>query len=278
VTFKTLFLSPLPAGIALAAVAAVVIVAAAIICPAARRPLARWLAVALGCAAFVAISLTAYVSANDLYLPSPDSLFNRLNVAAAPAYCLGFVALLAAFGVALRALASRAGFRQATAGAVVVTAIVGLLVAGHQFKYSRNSQRSYALAWKAEGLAMRGIRRAVAKIPERSPFIVSFGHPIWEQHFIPVFAANWDLRGAIADETRDNPVGATPFFPGMGCGAAGLTSGTETLALYRSAAPLWFVDAATGAARHIASQPACQRAVASLTPLPFFDPAGLGSA
>jgi hypothetical protein len=275
-TFRTLCLPGGGAGIALISATCLAIFAAIVRRPAVRRPLAGWLAVAIGSAAFVGISLSVYITANNLYVPQPWSLFNRMNVAAAPAYCLGFVALLTALGIALRALAStRAATRPATISAIIITVAFGLLIVVHQYKYSRSTQRSYALAWKAEGIAMRGIRAAIAKIPDRSPYIVSFGHPIWEQRFIPVFASNWDLQGAIADETRDDPPGATPFFPGFVCEKTGLANGAVPLAGYRDATPLWFVDAVDGAARHIVSEAGCREAVKQLTPLPFFDPAGL---
>lgn len=275
ITFKTLFLPGGWVGIALLIGAAAVIVAALVQRPAARRAITAWLAIAGGSALFAAISVSAYITANDLYVPGPYSLFNRLNVAAAPAYCLLFVALLAALGLALQALApAPRGARAAAIGALVPTIALAAIVGIHQYSYSRATQRSYALAWAAEGRAMYNIRAAIARIPGSRADIVSFGHPIWEQRFIPVFAARWDLRGAIVDETHDRPPVATPFFPGMGCGPSGLMNGPALLVPYTGPDPLWFVDATTGAARHILSQTSCRKAVAQLTPLPFFDPAG----
>lgn len=274
-TVETLLLPGGSVGIVVAAAAVLTIAAAALLRPSARRAIGLWIAVAAGSAVYAAITLTAYITANTLYEPAPYSLFNRLNIAAAPAYCLGFVALLAALVVALKALArARDGWRASALAPIGVVAVLAALVVASDYGYSRATQRSYGLSWKAQDVAMRGIRRAVANLPDRSADIVSFGHPVLEQRFIPVFAASWDLRGAIDAETRDNPPVASPFLPGWGCSPTGVSNGVTTWASY-TGTPIWFVDAKTGAALRVMSQVGCQRALKHMTPLPAFDPAGL---
>ena len=276
-TFKTLFLPGGAVSLVVLAGGAFVVLAALALRPAARRTIAFWAAIAAGCAVFVAVSVTAYITANDYYVPDPGSLFNRLNLAAALAYCLGFVAVLATIGVALRALlGGRLSASGATALAAGAVTAAGLAVVVHQYGYSRDSQSYYNRSWSAQNVALRGIKTALANVPERNATIVSFGHPVWEPRFIPVFAADWDLRGAIDDVTAHDPVRAMPW-SGLTCGEDAVMRGTEHWGPYDGTSAIWFVDATTGAARRVSSRAECEQAAQQLTPLPFFDPAGLAA-
>jgi len=99
---------------------------------------------------------------------------------------------------------------------------------------------------------------------------MSFGHPIWEREFIPVFSASWDLRGAIDEKTRLDPRLALPFLDAAACGPSGvLLSGTPYSA-YRGADPLWFVNLKTGESRHIATAAECNAAVTAWGRPPFW--------
>jgi hypothetical protein len=273
-TFKTLFLPGGTVALVLWVAGALVVLAAMAFRPAARRAIAWWIAIAAGCAAFAAISLSAYVTANDLYLPDPGSLFNRLNVAAALAYCLGFVALLSAIGVALRSLL--AVRRSANIGSVLAAGAIvaaGLAVVIHQYDFSRDTQAAYKRSWTSQIVAMRRVQIALSTIPSRDATIVSFGHPLYEPGYIPVFAADWDLRGAIDDLTDHDPPLAAPW-AGFTCGDDAVMRGTERWAPYKGTSPVWFVDAATTGARRIKTRADCEQATQQLTPVSAFDVAG----
>jgi hypothetical protein len=272
-TFKTLFLPGGTLALVLLGAAALVMLAAVAFRPVARREIARWTAIAAGSAVFAAVSLTAYITANDLYVPDPGSLFNRLNVAAAVAYSVGFVAVLAATGVALRALLSSVRLTAARASVLAagVLAGAGLAVLVHQYDYSRDTQRAYNRAWIAENLALRNVKEALAKVPSRDATIVSFGHPLFEPRFIPVFSADWDLRGAIDDETAHDPPVAMPWW-GLTCGNDAVMRGAERWAPYAGSSPVWFLDANTAAAARITSRAVCERTAQRMTPLPLIDP------
>jgi hypothetical protein len=280
-TVKTLFLPGGPAGIAVAAMGLIVIVTAVLIRPDVRRTIGGWIAVAAGSAAFAAVSVSAYVTAVAYYTPAPDSLVNRMNIVAAAAYCLGFVAVLAAFATAVEALTPRR-FAQRRVVAISVAGILAAVVLVDQYDYSRGDQRSYALSWTAQTKALRGIRRAVAPLAGTPEAILAFGEPLNEQRGIPVFAASWDLRGAIDATTSINPYLASPFFPSWGCGVTGVIGWNGTVwepyhqwwALYHHWLPIWFVDATTARAIHVTSAASCRMALRQMTPLPYFDPAG----
>jgi hypothetical protein len=261
-TFDVLFLRP---AWIYAGVVAIAILAAAVR-PAARRPLAGWLAAAASSALFVAASVSVYLTAHDVYLPSPSSLFNRLNVVATSAYCLLFVALLGALYTAVRHLLPRPASRIA---AIAVVVLFTAPVVVHQYDWSRTSQESYAEAWEQETRALDAIRSTIGRVRERDAQIVSFGHPIWEEHYIPVFAASWDLRGAIDARTGHDPVEATPFAD-LACGDEGLTRAGVTHLRYDDPAPMYFIDVKSRVAVRVTSHRACDHWVAKFGPPPMW--------
>jgi hypothetical protein len=260
-SWRTLFL---PGDLAVAVVGActLVVLAVLVLHRPARRPVLRWVAVATGSAIFAVVALLPYLPANDFYVPDPSSLFNRLNVAAAPAYCVVFVALAASLWNALRCRLP----------AAAATGVVGLLVAAtawHQIDFAITSQAAYAQSWKEQRAAVKGLERAAPHLPPDAS-VVSFGHPIWERGFIPVFSAGWDLRGAIDVRTHVDPPQALPFVSTAACGATSLLEAEARLIDYQGPSPLWFVNTSTAEVRRINSREACEKAVADWGRPPFW--------
>jgi hypothetical protein len=253
-TFDVLFLRP---AWIYAGVVAIAILAAAIR-PAARRPLAGWLAAAVSGAVFVAACVSIYLTAHDLYLPQPNGLFNRLNVSATSAYCLVFVALLGALYTAVRHLVPQRASRVA---AIASVAVLVAPVLPHQYDWSRTTEASYTEAWKQETRALHAIGAVIDRVPERNAQIVSFGHPIWEERYIPVFAANWDLRGAIDSQTDHDPLEAIPFAD-LACGEEGLTRAGATFLRYDEPSPMYFIDVNSRRVERVSSRGSCDRWVA----------------
>ncbi len=266
VSWHSLFV-PGTAAAVVAVVAVLVIVTAAADDAKTRRAIVVWLAIAAGAAAFAVLAVAPYFAANGLYVPDTYSLFNRLNIVSAPAYCLLFVALAGALWSALSHwLAGR-----------VATVIVGVLIAGvavSQVDVARESQSRWAASWDAQRTAIKGLKLAAPRLPADAT-VMSFGHPLWEPGFIPVFSAGWDLRGAIDVETPLDPPAAVPFMDTAVCTAQGADVAGAPFARYAGvASPLWFVNTSTGDARRIASRKACVATAAEWGRPPFFDPAG----
>jgi hypothetical protein len=259
-TWRNLFL---PGGVgAVLAIAGIVAVAAAVVAaPETRRPILRWLAIAGLAAVLVAAALCAYLPANDHYIPQVGGTFNRLNLAAAPAFCLGFVALLGAVFVALTRLFGRQA-------AIVAVAVACGAVAAHQLEIESRSQEAWAASWQEQTRAAAFMEPGLARAPRRAT-IVSFGHPIWERGYVPVFAASWDLRGLIDYLTENDPDKAVPFLASVSCLPGGIGIDGQLWAPYRGDSPVWFVHAGNGASRSIASRGACER-TAALWGLPPF--------
>lgn len=260
-TWQDLFV-PGEAGAVVAVLATVIVSGAVVTRPQARRPIALSLAIAAGAAILVGAALVAYLPANDFYVPTVAGTFNRLNVAAAPAYCLGFGALVAALYFALTSLTGR------LVGAASVAAVLTAVVAW-QLDVGADSRASWKESWDAQTAAIHGLRLGLEGAP-RDASVVSFGHPIWEWGFVPVFASTWDLRGMIDYHTDTDPPRAVPFLPNVGCGATGIDLDGVTWAPYSGDSRVVFVNAATQESRRIASRKACERAVQEWGPPPFF--------
>jgi peptidoglycan/LPS O-acetylase OafA/YrhL len=233
-----------------------------------RPELARWAGVALAAAAFAVVSMMAYAPANNLYVPQVGGTFNRLNLAAAPAY-----AVLAVAGGRLLYVSLRAWLSWRTS-AEVVTALALLLAAG-QVRVERASQNAWAQSWRQQTTALNAIKRMTPGIP-RDASIVSFGHPIWEAGYVPVFSASWDLRGAIDAETPIDPPAATPYVPGVSCGPQAVQFDGRDYMPYHGASPVWFFDVKSYGTAHVTSQQQCVAAANRFGVPPYFDPVTAG--
>ena len=260
-SFRPLF-APGTTATVVVLVAAVVWIAAVVMDRAVLRASLRWLLAAFLATGFAVASMLAFVPANDLYTPDYFSLFNRLNVAAAPAYCVLFVALCGLLWTALERWLPRA-----VATAAVAVIVVG--VAAGQVGKSRDSQEAWAVSWDVQTAALDKLR-ALAPRLEPHASVMSFGHPIWERGFVPVFSASWDLRGAIDARTGVDPPSALPFVDQAQCAASGVELDGAPYLAYRAASPLWFVNVSTGQARRITSRRSCEATVAAWGRPPFW--------
>jgi hypothetical protein len=260
-SWKPLFL-PGSVALTIAFVAGLLWIAAMVEDRDVRRDSVPWL-IAAGASLFFAIaSVLAYVTANDLYVPDSYSLFDRLNLAAAPAYCVLFVALCGLLWTALVHWLSR------TASIVIVGVLV-LGVVAVQVPYEVRSQQAWAASWDDQTAAIARIRALAPQLPTNAS-VMSFGHPMYERGFIPVFAASWDLRGAIDHETRVDPPDALPFSAGAQCGPTSVLLAGKPYLEYRALSPLWFVNLANGQARRISSTAECEAAIAAWGRPPFW--------
>jgi hypothetical protein len=263
-SWHTLFVTSRLAVVLVILGGAVVVVALATR-PAERRPIAAWLGVAGLAVVFALAGVASILPANDYYVLVTTGTFNRLNAAAAPAYCLLFIALLALLFHGLAPWLSRRV-------ALAVVTLLGAVVVVSQVPVARDSQEAWAQSWREQTRAINALARLLpeAGVP-RNASIVAFGIPVWERGWVPVFASDWDLRGAIDYSTDIDPPQAYSFIQDQAkCGPAGVTFGGAALIRYRGPSPLWFVNPALWQARPVQSRAQCEQLVATWGHAPFW--------
>lgn len=263
VTWKDVYASGALGTIVLVAVATVVI-ALLMRSKQFRRRASRWVILYVFGLALAAAGALVYLTANDLYVPVVDSTFNRVNVPGSFGYAAMAVAVLGAVYEVLRA---------SRLPAPVVALLLALPIAAstvHQLGISDEHMRSWEASWTDQQQALHGYRIALRHMPRRSQ-IIGFDAPIWERGFVPVFAAGWDLRGAIDWETAVNPPVAFPLVPTLTCGAAGVVEGANVIASYAERGePLYFVSPKRQTAVRVATQATCENTIARWGRPPFW--------
>jgi hypothetical protein len=223
-----------------------------------------WLALFVFGLALSAAGALVYLTANNLYVPIVDSLFNRLNVPGSFGYAAIAVAILGAIYEVIRA------WRLPRPAAALLFALPIAASTVHQLGISNEHIRSWEASWTDQQQAVIGYRAALHGVPRRAE-IIGFDVPIWERGFVPVFAAGWDLRGAIDWETRVDPPVAYPLVPTLTCGATGMVEGGVVIASYnQSGKPLYFASPKRRMVVRVATKGTCERTIAKWGRPPFW--------
>lgn len=230
-----------------------------------RQRLNPWLWLLLGSLAIAVAATFVFITANDVYYPQVNSTFNRVVLPASIAYVGLFVALV---GLGFEIVRRFVPFRYAAPGAVV---LVLLATAIHQFRISSDHKRAWEASWSEQQIALEGYSQAVDGLPEHSR-IVGFGTPIWEDGFVPIFSAPWDLGNAINYTTSFKPALTSPLEPTMICGRRGLNGGIVSMPYRIPGRPLYFIDSTRRKARLVRSQVACRQTIAEWKRPPLFAP------
>jgi hypothetical protein len=214
--------------------------------------------------ALSAASALVYLTANDLYVPQASSTFNRLNLPGG----FGYVAM----AVAILGLTYEI-FRTLKLSPVLAGGLVMLIAAGsaeHQLGVSADHIRSWEASWSDQEQALGGYRAALRGVPHTAD-IIGFDTPIWERDYVPVFAASWDLRGAIDYETDVDPLVAYPLFPSLTCGSSGVVEGSVLVASYsQPGVPLYFISPKRRAIARVRAQSTCERIILAWGRPPFW--------
>jgi hypothetical protein len=110
--------------------------------------------------------------------------------------------------------------------------------------------------------------RATLPRPPHGSTIFNFGYPATSAPGVPIFWAQWDLRGAIRLSWDDESLHALPIYgKGVSCGrtAVHALEFTDQNAVDYRERPI-FVDLWAGEARHVRSHADCLRARLAFTP------------
>ncbi len=229
----------------------------------ARRRMLPWAAL-LSAGLVVSVAATfVFFTANDIYVPQVGTAFNRVTLPATIPYLCIFVGLLGLGYEIVRRFVPHPWIAALAIGVVV------LVSCWHQLRISSDHKRFWDASWSEQRLALSGYKEAVRGIPPASR-LVGFGVPIWEPDFIPVFAASWDLRGAIDYETAVDPPRASPLTDSMVCGKRGLFLEGELFMPYLiPESPIYFIDAETKKAERVRTQAECRSTIARWGRPPF---------
>jgi hypothetical protein len=185
-----------------------------------RVYLRRWLLVALAGLVAIGAGYVMFVPAGSIYLPLRPGQFNRVNNLAA----IGYVILVYSLGAVACSLVLRrfSGGRGWAALAPLVLAAVVAAGYAHQVRVD-GTKWNLAAAIQNEILAK--LHRALPH-PPPGAVIYSLNHPLEAAPGIPVFAATWDLTGAVETQWHDPSLSAYPTIPGTTfvCGQASLAA------------------------------------------------------
>ncbi|HEV7938264.1 MAG TPA: hypothetical protein VGP18_09610 [Solirubrobacteraceae bacterium] len=238
-----------------------------------RLRLRLWIWIVLAGLALTAVAGTIYAPAVSYYSPLQLGIGNRVNalpavglvIAAYGVYMV--IGTLVSCGVAYVGGSRRIADQRLTCAIAVALA----LLTGVRFAHlTRTDANSYDLASRYQ-LQMLDALSANLPKPASGETIFTFGAPAYTAPGVPVFAASWDLDGAVQVRYDDPTINAYPVIPGstVTCTASGVTNvilaGPVITAPYGHVA---LFDLATGKLSQPTRPSQCIRALPAFTPGP----------
>ena len=226
------------------------------------RPTARRWVVLMGAGlAVAAAGWVLFIPADPYYTPYLVGLANRVNVVAG----IGLVMIAyGAFGVLASFLP---GGRHAPALAAAGIA----LGAGYVTVLDRHIG-TWNTAFKTEMAALLTLRGAVQDPPPGST-IYTFGAPGFQAPGVPIFAASWDLNGAVKMQFQDGTLSAYPVLPQakLECApdAVRLVAAGFERAKRGVYGRAYLVDIPSGRVERPRDAQACARVIGQFAPGPF---------
>jgi hypothetical protein len=214
----------------------------------------RWLAAAVA-GVVVTVAGWGMLSSADLYYsPGQLGIGNRINALSGIGLSLLAVALARLGGTLLFSALPRD--RRWLSGTLTVVVAVG--IGGSYLHTVGNDRGQWWRARREQGVVLERVRGSMTH-PPASSTVIARGFPLFSSPGVPVFAASWDLDGAVKLLWHDPTLHAVPAGPGgLGCGAAGVTVAdiTTVPASYRRT---FLVDVASGRAVRIDSARQCRQ-------------------
>ena len=189
-----------------------------------RRDLLRWLAVAGVGLVFAVAGWLMLAPADDYYVPLQAGIGNRINAASAT----GIVVVLVAMITVASLVAFQGAELQRLRAPAVLTALLGVAVAAGYLAHVGRDRGAYERA-HVESTAVLGALSAKPHPPRPGTTIIARGFGLWTAPGVPVFAATWDLNGAIQLLWNDPNLRAWPAPPGgLVCSRSGASVATIT--------------------------------------------------
>jgi hypothetical protein len=235
-----------------------------------RSRLTRWIWIALAGLTMTAVTGTIYAPAVPYYSPLQLGIGNRVNalpavglvIAAYGVYMI--VGTLASCGVAF---ASGRG-RIVDARLASVVAVVLALLTGVRFAHLvRVDASSYDLASRYQ-LQMLDALHASLPQPAHDETIFTFGAPAYTAPGVPVFAASWDLDGAVQVTYDDPTINAYPIILGstITCTARGIDTTVAGPGIVAPYGHVVLFDLATGDVSRPTRATQCAKALPAFVP------------
>jgi hypothetical protein len=232
----------------------------------ARGELRRWLLMIVAGVLLSAAGWAILIPADPYYSPLTAGLGNRSNVMAA----FGIVLLVYSVAAVAGVLVFRGlpGWRGGAAG---IAALAGVVIGWGYVDRTRDDIERWDMAYAEEQRILGLIRAGLPDPPDHS-VVYLFGHPAFYAPGVPVFAAEWDLRGALKLVYRDPTLEGYPQMSGgMACTATtvyptGEGYGPAQGARYGRA---FFVDAQTSTVLRVTDRRVCRKALERFKPGPF---------
>lgn len=168
---------------------------------------------AVGGALVALLGVTAFVPAEEYYVPRTFGLDNRMNVVAQFGYAMVAAGLYTYIGLIAYRLFSRRWLAVAVGAVLVATASF------HSLQRSFESKALWADSWRQQVHILGTINRLVPQIRSQEMFLTA-GHSLYEVNWLPIFAQAWELEGAVK-LARSNPSASGYPLAGWECATGG---------------------------------------------------------
>jgi hypothetical protein len=236
-----------------------------------RVELRRWL-MTVGAALVGLVCAWALLIPTDIYYsPGQVGVGNRINTMAGVCICvLAFslaMVLVTLVGALVRALAGRFSHAARAPAAVAALVLAGFLAVGYARRIDTDKS-TWAVATRLRRAELSVMHRAVPH-PTSGTVIALFDVPAFSAPGVPIFAAPWDLDGAVSLTLRTSSLSAYPVLIGGPpvCSAIGVTpAGTGYTPQQEDGryGSVLFVDGRSGAVTRLADQAQCRAALLRL--------------
>jgi hypothetical protein len=171
----------------------------------ARLELRRWVLIALAGPLWAYVAWATFVPADPYYEPTQLGVGNRTNVVAA----IGLVAGAYASGVLLATILLYRSRARNELTAVIALAVAVVLGAGYARRISTDDG-AWNRATTHQVEVLDALKREIPR-PARASTVFAYGYPIFTAPGVPVFAASWDLNGAIEILYHDGTLHGYPI-------------------------------------------------------------------
>jgi hypothetical protein len=184
----------------------------------ARRELWRWTATAGAGVLFAFVAWGVFAPAAAYYSPGTIGLGNRVNAVASA----GIVVAVYAVAMVAGTLVFR-GLTRWRIWAAGLAAVAAIALGVGYIQRVDDDKTAWAAATREQLHVERAVRQAVPR-PPRGATLFTFGEPGWAASGVPIFAATWDLQGAVRMLYGDKTLDGQPVIPPMSmvCTAKGL--------------------------------------------------------